>query len=131
MVDDTTAYDVFSRTCPSRPALEAVTNRWGLLALRALAETPMRFNELRRRVDGVSQKMLAQALHALERDGFVDRRVQGSFPLHVDYSLTPLGRAAAGQVAALVKLVEDHMPQVLAAQQRYDETKDSSIAQLQ
>jgi DNA-binding HxlR family transcriptional regulator len=124
MADDI-AYDVFSRTCPSRPALEAVTNRWGLLALRALADGPMRFNELRRRVDGVSQKMLAQALQALERDGFIDRQMRGSFPLHVDYNLTPLGQAAANQVAALVQLVEDHMPLVLAAQQHYDKTKNS------
>lgn len=123
MTESSMDYDVFSRTCPSRPALEVVTNRWGLLALRALADKPMRFNELRRRVDGVSQKMLAQALQALERDGFVDRRMHTAFPLHVDYSLTPLGRAAAHQVAGLVELVEDHMAQVLAAQQRYDNSQ--------
>jgi DNA-binding HxlR family transcriptional regulator len=127
MAGNSAEYDVFSRTCPSRPALEVVTNRWGILALRALAETPMRFNELRRRVDGVSQKMLAQALHALERDGFVDRQTQGTFPLHVEYSLTPLGQAAAHRVAALVQLVEDHMPQVLAAQQTYDATREPSL----
>ena len=117
---DTEDFDVFSRTCPSRAALDVVTNRWGLLAMRALRDGPMRFNELRRRIDGVSQKMLAQALQALERDGFLDRRMQASFPLHVTYSLTPLGAELSAQLAELITLVEHRMPDVQTAQARYD-----------
>jgi DNA-binding HxlR family transcriptional regulator len=113
-------YDVFGRSCPSRGTLEAVTNRWGSLALSALRQGPMRFNELRRRVDGVSQKMLAQALQALERDGFVQREVLTTFPLHVRYSLTALGEETAGRLAALISLIESRMPTVLQAQQSYD-----------
>ncbi|GGP42237.1 winged helix-turn-helix transcriptional regulator [Saccharothrix coeruleofusca] len=121
MESEDVAYDVFSRTCPSRPALDVLTGRWGMLALSALRTGPMRFNELRRRIDGVNQKMLAQSLQALERDGFVDRRAQGVFPLHVRYSLTPLGEAAAAKVQELIALVEGRMPEVLGAQRRYDE----------
>jgi DNA-binding HxlR family transcriptional regulator len=123
MASDTPQFSVFSRQGPSRAALEAVASRWGLLALRALRDGPLRFNELRRHVDGVSQKMLSQALHALERDGFVNRRMETTFPLHVEYSLTPLGEAMADHLAGLIRLVESRMPEVLTAQQRYDAAK--------
>jgi DNA-binding HxlR family transcriptional regulator len=123
MASDIPQFNVFARACPSRAALEVVANRWGLLALRALADGPLRFNELRRHVDGVSQKMLSQTLQALERDGFVNRRMQTTFPLHVVYSLTPLGEAMAGQLTGLIGLVQSRMPDVLAAQQRYDAAK--------
>jgi DNA-binding HxlR family transcriptional regulator len=118
--DVQTTYDVFARTCPSRPALEHVTGRWGLLALTALDGGPLRFNALLRRVDGVSQKMLAQALQALERDGFVHREVQTTFPPHVEYSLTPLGRQTATKLLDLIEHVESRMPTILAAQLSYD-----------
>ena len=122
---DDDLWDVFIRTCPSRTALETVTSRWGMLALSALRDGPLRFNELRRRVDGVSQKMLAQALHALERDGFVHRDVQTVFPLHVRYSLTDLGADAAGPLTTLIALVEQRMPAVLESRQRYDRRPDA------
>jgi DNA-binding HxlR family transcriptional regulator len=67
--------------------------------------------------------MLSQALHALERDGFVNRRMETTFPLHVEYSLTPLGEAMADHLAGLIRLVESRMPEVLTAQQRYDAAK--------
>lgn len=112
-------YDVFASACPSRPTLEHITGRWGLLALGALAEGPMRFNALARRVEGVSQKMLAQALQALERDGFVHRDVQTGSRLHVEYSLTPLGRQMAGKVLDLIGLLQERMPSVLAAREKH------------
>lgn len=93
---DSLPFDVFSRRCPSRGTLEHVTGRWGSLTLTALYETGARFNELRRRVDGVSEKMLSQTLHALERDGLVLREAQPTNPPRVDYELTPLGREVAG-----------------------------------
>ena len=113
-------FNVFASGCPSRPALEHVTGRWGSLTIGALREGSLRFNELRRRVDGVSEKMLAQTLHALERDGLVHREAQPTNPPRVDYSLTPLGHATAERLKALIDLVEEHMPEVLAAQERYD-----------
>ncbi|WUD72979.1 helix-turn-helix transcriptional regulator [Streptomyces sp. NBC_00510] len=117
----TREFDVFARSCPSRPTLEHVTGRWGSLTLGALVDGALRFNELRRRVDGVSEKMLSQTLHALERDGLVHREARPTNPPRVDYSLTPLGRDTADRLLALIGLVESRMPEVLAAQRRYDE----------
>lgn len=112
--------DVFARACSSRPVLHDVTGRWGTLALAALREGPTRFNALRRRVDGVSEKMLAQTLQALERDGFVARDVQGTIPPRVEYRLTPLGEGVAERLAALIDLLEGSIDEVVAAQQAYD-----------
>lgn len=118
---DALAFDVFSRQCPSRGTLEHVTGRWGSLTLGALYEGGFRFNELRRRVDGVSEKMLSQTLHALERDGLVHREAQPTNPPRVDYELTPLGRQVAERLLGLIQLVEGRMPEVLRARDRYDE----------
>ncbi|MFI8105090.1 winged helix-turn-helix transcriptional regulator [Streptomyces sp. NPDC086023] len=114
------AFDVFARACPSRETLGHVTGRWGSLTVTALYDGTCRFNELRRRVDGVSEKMLSQTLHALERDGIVHREAQPTNPPRVDYELTPLGRGVAERLMALIDLVEADMPQVIAARERYD-----------
>ncbi|MBW8819778.1 MAG: helix-turn-helix transcriptional regulator, partial [Streptomyces sp.] len=95
-------YDVFAKACPSRGTLEHVTGRWGGLTLGALYEGSLRFNELRRRVDGVSEKMLSQTLQALERDGLVHREAQPTNPPRVDYELTPLGREVAERLLGLI-----------------------------
>lgn len=113
-------FDVFSRTCPSRPVLEHVTGRWGSLVLTALRNGPVRFNDLRRRVDGVSQKVLAQTLQALERDGFVSRHQLTVFPLRVEYTLTPAGHDVAARLLELIAQVEAGMDAVLASRQRHD-----------
>ncbi|MET9447628.1 winged helix-turn-helix transcriptional regulator [Streptomyces cinerochromogenes] len=120
---DDLAYNVFAKACPSRATLEHVTGRWGGLTLGALYEGSLRFNELRRRVDGVSEKMLSQTLHALERDGLVFREAQPTNPPRVDYELTPLGRQVAERLLALIHCVEGAMDDVLAARARYDETR--------
>jgi DNA-binding HxlR family transcriptional regulator len=119
-VNDDVEYNVFSSACPSRPVLEDVTGRWGALALGALADGPLRFNELRRQVEGVSQKMLAQALQALERDGLVNREAQSTFPLRVEYSLTPTGRVLAAKLLDLISYLAGRMPGIVEAQQSYD-----------
>jgi DNA-binding HxlR family transcriptional regulator len=125
-VDNEVEYDVFGAACPSRPVLEDVTGRWGALAMGALAGGPMRFNELRRRVEGVSQKMLAQSLQALERDGLVIREVQSTFPLKVEYSLTPTGEVLAAKLLDLISYLTSSMPAILDAQQSYDRSRPDS-----
>ncbi|MGW6237125.1 winged helix-turn-helix transcriptional regulator [Streptomyces sp. NPDC055037] len=117
------AFDVFSRQCPSRTTLEHVTGRWGSLTIGALHESRLRFNELRRRVDGVSEKMLSQTLHTLERDGLVVREARPVNPPWVDYELTPLGREVAERLLGLIQLVEGRMPEVISARERYDATR--------
>jgi DNA-binding HxlR family transcriptional regulator len=119
-------FDVFAQDCPSRHAMEHVTGRWGLLALLALRDGPARFNALRRRVDGVSEKMLSQTLHALERDGFVDRHARATIPPRVDYNLTPLGKEISNRLFQLVNQLEGRMPAILAAQQHYDQARSGS-----
>jgi DNA-binding HxlR family transcriptional regulator len=116
-------FDVFAEDCPSRFAMDHVTSRWSLLALLALRDGDVRFGALRRRVRGVSEKMLAKTLQALERDGFVHRDAHPTIPPRVDYSLTPLGVETADRIWQLIELLEGRMPAILAAQDRYDRTR--------
>jgi len=101
--------DVLSAECPSREVLQHVTSRWGVLLLLVLLDGTQRFSELRRKVNGVSEKMLAQTLRWLQEDGFVDRRSFNTVPPHVEYSLTPLGREVAQRVESLADWIEDHI----------------------
>lgn len=121
-LDAPVAPDVFSSACSSRSALQHLTGRWGALTTVALktAGEPLRFGEIRRRVDGVSDRMLSQTLGQLERDGMVARTVHSSIPPHVDYALTPLGQRIAEPLVALTRAIEDELPAVLAAQESYD-----------
>ncbi|MDX3240999.1 MULTISPECIES: winged helix-turn-helix transcriptional regulator [unclassified Streptomyces] len=121
--DQDLPFNVFAKACPSRGTLEHVTGRWGGLTLGALYEGSLRFNELRRRVDGVSEKMLSQTLHSLERDGLVHREAQPTNPPRVDYELTPLGREVAERLLALIHLLEGRMGDVLTAREHYDGTR--------
>lgn len=117
---DDAAPNVFARACTSRPVLQNISGRWGALTLAGLRDEPLRFSALRRRVDGISEKMLSQTLQALERDGFVVRDVQATIPPRVEYSLTPLGVTVATRLLDLIELLESSMDQVTAAQQAYD-----------
>ncbi|MFI2476328.1 winged helix-turn-helix transcriptional regulator [Nocardia xishanensis] len=117
--DPTLEADVFARNCTSRPVLQNVASRWGILAMVALREGPYRFSALRRRVDGVSERMLSQTLQALERDGMVHREVQETIPPRVEYTLTELGAEVADRLEALIQVVETNMPRVREAQAAY------------
>ncbi|AGT05339.1 transcriptional repressor of quinone oxidoreductase qor2 [Corynebacterium glutamicum MB001] len=114
--------NVFSSMCSSRGALQHVTGRWGSLTMVALkrSDEPMRFAEIRRKVEGISDRMLSQTLAQLERDGMVDRTVHSSIPPHVDYTLTPLGTKLADALVLLVSTVEAELDQVVRAQEIYD-----------
>ncbi len=107
--------DVFAEQCPSRDILNHLTSRWGVLALMALLDGTRRFSELRRKVGGVSEKMLAQTLKRLEKDGFVQRTDYGVVPPRVEYALTPMGREAARHVAALADWIERNLPRIMGA----------------
>jgi DNA-binding HxlR family transcriptional regulator len=109
------AADVFQKQCPSREVLDHVTSRWGVLVLIALSEEMHRFSALRRKVGGVSEKMLAQTLATLERDGFVLRTAYAEVPPRVEYRLTPLGREVAERVEGLARWIEHNLPRVQRA----------------
>lgn len=117
--DPTLEADVFARNCASRPVLQDVASRWGVLAMAALREGPYRFSALRRRVDGISERMLSQTLQTLERDGMVNREVQQSIPPVVEYTLTDLGARVADQLVGLIDILESNIATIEAAQSAY------------
>ena len=104
--------DLMAAPCPSREVLKHVTSRWGVLVLIALQGGTKRFAELKRIIDGVSERMLAQTLRWLEGDGLVHRRAFKVMPPHVEYSLTPLGVEAAKRVRALADWIEVNLPEI-------------------
>ena len=109
--------NLFAEQCPSREVLKHVTSRWGVLILVALRDGTHRFSDLRRKMGGVSEKMLAQSLQALAPDGFINRVSYPVVPPHVEYSLTPLGEQVSEKVAALADWIELNLPQVLATRE--------------
>ncbi|HEY3589210.1 MAG TPA: helix-turn-helix domain-containing protein [Buttiauxella sp.] len=112
--------NLFAEQCPSRDVLKHVTSRWGVLILVALQDGTHRFSDLRRKMGGVSEKMLAQTLQWLEADGFVNRKSYPVVPPHVEYSLTPLGHDVSEKVAALADWIEVNLPQVMASRNERD-----------
>ena len=110
--------ELFTVQCPSREILKHVTSRWGVLVLVALLQGTHRFSELRRKVGGVSEKMLAQTLQALEKDGFINRISHPVMPPHVEYNLTPMGIEIGQKVELLADWIEINLPRILAAQEK-------------
>lgn len=106
--------DVMVAECPSRMVLQHVTSRWGGLVMIALQTGTHRFSTLRRRIGGVSERMLAQTLQLLEGDGLVLRVAFDVVPPHVEYSLTPLGAEVAAHVVQLATLIESSLPSIMA-----------------
>jgi DNA-binding HxlR family transcriptional regulator len=109
--------ELFSVDCPSRQVLQNVTSRWGVLVLVALLEGTYRFSDLRRKVGGVSEKMLAQTLQALEADGFVLRTAYPVVPPHVEYSLTSMGLEVAHEVQSLADWIEGNLYRIMQQRQ--------------
>jgi DNA-binding HxlR family transcriptional regulator len=112
------AYDVYRAACPTRSALDRIADKWTALIIGLLAERPHRFGELRRRIDGISQKMLTQTLRSLERDGLVARRAEATVPVTVEYSLTPLGATLVAPLEGIRVWAEAHIDEVLDARAR-------------
>lgn len=106
---------VFASDCPSRVVLDHVTSKWGTLVILALGEgDALRWSELRRRAEGVSEKMLAQTLKMLEADGLVYRHARPVVPPHVEYSLTARGAELAERMVPLMDWIADHAPAILS-----------------
>jgi len=114
--------DVFERNCTSRAALDDIASKWGPIVLLALIDGQQRFNALRRRANGVSEKMLSQTLQTFERDGLVTREVVTAVPPHVRYTLTELGLEVATHLRDLAELLEARAPTIQSARQRFDTT---------
>ena len=112
--------DAFLEVCPSRNVLARVGQKWTVLAMVALCGEPTRFGDIKRRLQGVSQKMLTQTLRAMERDGLVERRLYDERPLRAEYALSPLGRGLLPLVSALKLWAEESLPTVEASNRAYD-----------
>ncbi|WP_284115406.1 winged helix-turn-helix transcriptional regulator [Acinetobacter pittii] len=114
-------YNVFQQHCPARLFFEKIADKWVLLILNVLEEETQHFNLLKKNIEGISPKVLSQKLKMLERDGFIERKIQDTSPIRVDYSLTPLGQNVAAMAYQLKEWAETNIEQVLAAQIIYDE----------
>jgi DNA-binding HxlR family transcriptional regulator len=112
--------DPYSAKCPTRVVLDRIADKWTVLVLGLLAENPRRFNQLRREIGGLTQKMASQTLKALERDGLIARKATPTVPVTVEYSITPLGRTLAATVDGLRMWAQAHIGDVIKAQKRYD-----------
>jgi DNA-binding HxlR family transcriptional regulator len=113
-------WNAYAHACPTRMVLDRIADKWAVLVLGLLGDGPVRFNQLRRQIEGISQKMLSQTLKSLERDGLVSRRATPTVPVTVEYSITPLGKTLSATVDNLRIWAETHMEQVLLSQQQYD-----------
>src|SRR6478609_8199615 len=107
---------VLPSACPSRIVLNHVTSTWGVLILVALSQSDLRWGELRRTVQGISEKMLAQTLRTLEKDGFVLRTAQPTIPPRVDYSLTERGRDVTEHLLPLMSWIAANADEIVAPQ---------------
>ena len=119
-------WDSYQQNCPSRMVLNRIADKWAVLILGVLEGEPTRFNQLRREIEGVSQKVLSQTLRKLERDGLVQRTVIPTTPVAVEYAITPLGRTLAATVEAIRAWSEVHIEEVLEAQKQFDARAEAS-----
>ncbi|CNG29415.1 redox-sensing transcriptional regulator QorR [Yersinia enterocolitica] len=110
--------ELLNANCPSREILKRITSRWGVLVLIALSNETLRFSALRRKIGGVSEKMLAQTLQNLEEDGFIERIAYPVVPPHVEYKLTPLGKEAQEQVEGLALWLEENLHRIMEKRQQ-------------
>jgi DNA-binding HxlR family transcriptional regulator len=106
--------------CEVRQILDRIADKWSLLVIALLEDRMMRFNELRREVDGISQRMLTVTLRHLERDGLVCRTVYAEVPPRVEYCLSPLGKTLLGTIQSLVDWTEEHQSEIAGARAEFD-----------
>jgi DNA-binding HxlR family transcriptional regulator len=130
LLETTPPWNVFDSHCPTRQVLDLIADKWTVLIIRRLADGTLRFAQLRRSVDGISQKVLTNVLRSLERDGIVTRRIYASVPPKVEYSLTTLGRSLCNLVEGICGWAEANIEHVQAAREVYSQTPrelDSAI----
>jgi DNA-binding HxlR family transcriptional regulator len=109
--------NVLSQNCESRQALDRIADKWTCLIVYALLDGPRRHGELKRTIEGISQKMLTQTLRSMETDGLVKRTVIDVIPPHVEYGLTPLGQTLSDPLVAICQWAMDHLPELQTARQ--------------
>ncbi|MEU6582409.1 helix-turn-helix domain-containing protein [Nocardia sp. NPDC046763] len=121
--------DVFSARCPTRQVLDRIAGKWTVLIIDSLAGGTMRYTDLQRRIEGISQKMLTQTLRELETDGFVIRTVHPTVPPKVEYTLTPMGYSLRAPITALREWIEANINDIEAARAASRQHHDSADRQ--
>ncbi len=116
----TSADLVYRADCPSRPILDQIADKWSMMVMAVLNE-PRRFNEIKRRLEGVTQRVLTQTLRRLERNGMITRRVLPTSPVGVEYSLTPLGESLREPFSRLYDWTVDNADEIQQHQRQYDQ----------
>jgi DNA-binding HxlR family transcriptional regulator len=125
LLETTPPWNVFDSHCPTRQVLDRIADKWTVLIVQSLSGGTLRFAQLRRTVDGISQKVLTNTLRGLERDGIVSRRIYASVPPKVEYSLTNLGRSLCQLVGGVCQWAESNIERVDEARKEYDRTAPS------
>ena len=113
-------WNVYNKNCPTRLILNRIADKWTVLIVGSLTQDIKRFNQLRREIDGISQKMLTQTLRGMERDGLINRKVYATVPPKVEYSLTDLGGVLTQLLEEIRNWSEMNVAKVLQAQEKYD-----------
>ncbi|USA53414.1 winged helix-turn-helix transcriptional regulator [Acinetobacter sp. C32I] len=120
-------YDIYQQHCPARLFFEKIADKWVLMIINVLARETQHFNLLKKSIQGISPKVLSQKLKMLERDGFIERQVQNTAPIRVDYSLTTLGLEVAEMAYQLKDWAESNIEQVIYAQRRFDTIQEQQF----
>ncbi len=125
---DTERWNVMSAACPTRQILDRIADKWTMLVILALQESgTLRFSQLRRHVEGVTQKMLTQTLRGLERDGMLTRTVIPTVPVTVSYTLTDLGHQLSAAVAVIREWSYGNINQIETARADYDTRRADAV----
>ncbi len=117
---DKTSCQSFSATCPSRVLFDQIADKWSMMVLTVIDDGPMRFNAIKRHLEGITQKALTECLRRLERNGLIERRVLPTSPVGVEYEITPLGRTLQPPFKALYAWTIEQMPTVEEARRDFD-----------
>lgn len=112
--------NIYNSNCPTRLTLDRIADKWTVLIIGQLSSNTLRFNELKRSIPGITQKMLTQTLKGLERDGIVIRKIYATVPPKVEYTLTTLGKSLISVVEAIRIWAESHIKDILQSQASYD-----------
>ena len=117
--------ELLNVNCSSRYILKRLTGRWSVLVMLALKQDVLRFSELRRKIGGVSERMLSQTLRHMEQDGFIARKAYDVVPPHVEYWLTPLGHEAEQKLIGLADWLEDNVQRIQQNREEFDQRRES------
>ncbi|WP_028612676.1 winged helix-turn-helix transcriptional regulator [Paenibacillus harenae] len=120
-------FDISLTACSYSHVLEIISNKWTALVIYSLEDGTIRYGEIKRRIEGISQKMLTQTLRQLERDGLVSRKVTPSVPPIVEYTLTPLGETLIPYLRMLKVWASEHYPTVMKTREEYDQAITDQI----